>query len=162
MRIRHGVAQHAIKSRVRAIKNRTKGSGWQANWREHFCHSMTLKTSVFPLSIRLLFGPITSPTIKKSTSVSDLDSNQEADGGAKASRLMMPHARMVKLRKEGSPHRFIALWKHTRCSLRTLSFYLIRHKLKNVYIVRFRCKYPFVLFFTPCHISLFQVDLASH
>ena len=33
---------------------------------------------------------------------------------------------MVKLRKEGTPHRFIAL--STRCSLRTLSFYLIRHK----------------------------------
>ena len=43
-----------------------------------------------------------------------------------AQSLQMPHARMVKLRKEGSPHRFIALWKHTRCSLRTLSFYLIR------------------------------------
>ena len=70
----------------------------------------------------------------------------------------------LKLRKEfeGSPHRFIALWKHTRCSLRTLSFYLIRHKLKNDYIVRFRCKYPFFLFFTTSHISLLQVDLASH
>ena len=49
----------------------------------------------------------------------------------------------------------------TRCSLRSLSFYLIRHK--NDYIVRFRCKYPFLcLFFTTCHILLFRVDLASH
>ena len=46
VRIRHGVAQHAMKSRVRAYKNRAKGSGWHANWREHFCHSLTLKTSV--------------------------------------------------------------------------------------------------------------------
>ena len=51
------------------------------------------------------------------------------------------------------------LFGSTRCSLRTLSFYLIRHK--NDYIVRFRCKYPFFLFFTTCHILLFQVDLAS-
>ena len=89
VRIRHGVAQHAMKSRVRAYKNRAKGSGWQANWREHFSHSLTLKTSVFPLSIRLLFGPIKSPTIKKSTSVADLDSNQEVGGGAKASGCRM-------------------------------------------------------------------------
>ena len=73
--------------------------------------------------------------------------------------LQMPHARMVKLRKD-SPHRFIALWKHTCCSLRTLSFCLIRHK--NDFVVRFRCKYPLFLFFTTCHILLFQVDLASH
>ena len=52
------------------------------------------------------------------------------------------------------------LFASTRCSLRTLSFYLIRHK--NDHIVRFRCKYPFFLFFTTCHILLFQVDLASH
>ena len=89
VRIRHGVAPHAMKSRVRAYKNRAKGSGWQANWREHFCHSLTLKTSVFPLSIRLIFGPITSPTIKKSTSAADLDSNQEVGGGAKASGCRM-------------------------------------------------------------------------
>ena len=56
---------------------------------EHFCHSLTLRTSVFPLSIRLLFGPITRPTIKKSTSVADLDSNQEVGGGAKASGCLM-------------------------------------------------------------------------
>ena len=59
------------------IQKPTKGSGWQANWREHFCLSPTLKTCLFPLSIRLLFRPITSPAIKKSTPVADLDSNQE-------------------------------------------------------------------------------------
>ena len=108
VRIRHGVAQYAMKSRVRAYKNRAKGSGWQANWREHFCHSPTLKTSVFPLSIRLLFGPITSPTIKKSTSVADLDSNQEVGGGAKASG-----SRMFKWWSSGKKAlrtRFIALY----------------------------------------------------
>ena len=85
VRICHGAAQHVMKSRVRAYKNCEEGSGWQANWREHFCHSLTLKTSFFPLSIRFLFGPITNPTIKKSTSVTDLDSNQEVGGRAKAS-----------------------------------------------------------------------------
>ena len=117
MRIRHGVAQYAVKSRVRAYKNRAKGSGWQANWREHFCHSLKVKTSFFPLSIRLLFGPITSPTSEISTPVADLDSNQEVGGGAKGKSLRMPQARMVKLRKEGTPHRFIALWKHSLLSL---------------------------------------------
>ena len=119
VRIRHGVAQHAMKSRVRAYKIRAKGSGWQANWREHFCHSLTLKTSVFPLWIRFLSGPITSSTTKKSTSVADLDSNQEVDGGAKACTCRM--LEWWSSGKKGSPHRFIALWKHIRCSLRTLS-----------------------------------------
>ena len=64
---------------------------------------------------------------------------------------------MVKLRKEALRTDSLLF---TRCSLRTLNFYLIRHK--NNYIVRFRCKYPLFLFFTTCHISLFQVDLASH
>ena len=155
VRIRHGVSPHAMKSRVCAYKNRAKGSGWQANWREHFCHSLTLKTSVFPLSIRLIFGPITSPTIKKSTSAADLDSNQEVGGGAKASG-----CRMLEWWSSGKKALRTDSLLFTRCSLRTLSFYLIRHK--NDYIVRFRCKYQFFLFFTTCHISLFQVDLGSH
>ena len=62
--IYHGVAQQVIKSRVRAYKNRANGSGWQANWREHFCHSQTLKTSFFPLSIRLLSDPSQVPQLK--------------------------------------------------------------------------------------------------
>ena len=149
VRIRHGVAQYAVKSRVRAYKNRAKGSGWQANWREHFCHSLTVKTSFFPLSIRLLFGPITSPTSEISTPVADLDSNQEVGGGAKASgcrRLELWSSGKKALRTDS------LLFGSSRCSLRTLSFYLIRHK--NDYIVRFRCKYPFFLFFTTCHILL--------
>ena len=68
----------------------------------------------------------------------------------------MPYARVVKLRKEGSPHRFIALH-----SLLSSHFEFLPDKHKNDYIVRFRCKHPFFLFFTTCHISLFQVDLAS-
>ena len=157
VRIRHGVAQYAMKSRVRAYKNRAKGSGWQANWREHFCHSLTLKTSVFPLSIRLLFGPITSLTVKKI--------NVCGRPGQPGSRwwrksLRIPHVRMVKLRKlkKALRTRFIALY-----SLLSSHFEFLPDKRhKNDYIVRFRCKYPFFLFFTTCHISLFQVDLASH
>ena len=119
VRIRHGVAQHAMKSRVRAYNNRAKGSGWQANWREHFCRSLTLKTSVFPLSIRLHLGPITSPTIKKSTSVADVDSNQEVGGGAKASG-----CRMFEWWSSGKKALRTDSLLFTRCSLRTLSFYL--------------------------------------
>ena len=54
-RIRHGVARHVMESRVRAYKKkRAKGDGrWVASEpAEHFCHSLTLKTSFFPLSIR--------------------------------------------------------------------------------------------------------------
>ena len=68
VRIRHGIAQHVMKSRIRAHKNRANiGTGWQANWREHLCYSPTLKTSCsfFPLSIRLLLGPITSRIIAR-------------------------------------------------------------------------------------------------
>ena len=115
VRIRHGVGQHVMKSGVRTYKNRAKGSGWQANWQEPFCHSLTLKTSFFPLLIRLLFGPITSPTSKISTAVADLDSNQEVGGGAKASGCLK--LEWWSSGKKASPHRFIALWKHTGVAL---------------------------------------------
>ena len=114
VRIRHGVAQYAVKSRVRAYKNRAKGSGWQANWREHFCHSLAVKTSFFPLSIRLLFGPITSPTSEIINACSWPGLQPGSRWWCKS--LRMPQARMVKLRKEGTPHRFIALWKHSLLS----------------------------------------------
>ena len=151
------VAQHAMKSRVRAYKNRAKGSGWQANWRERFCHSLTLKTSVFPFSIRLLFGPITSPTIKKWTSVADLDSNQEVGGGAKASGC-----------------RKLEWWSSGKKALRTDSllfgstlvalFALWVFSWEGTRMITFSDSgaNPFFLFFTTCHISPFQVDLASH
>ena len=131
--VRHGVAQHAMKSRVRAYKNRAKGSGGQANWREHFCRSLTLKTSIFPLSIRLLFGPITSPTIKKSTCVSDLDSNQEVDGGQKPPDAACSNGEARERRLSAPLH--CSLEAH---SLLSSHFELIRHKLKDNYIVRFR------------------------
>ena len=160
MRIRHGIAQHVMKSRVRAYKNRAKGSGWQANWREHFYHSLTLKTSFFPLSIRLLFGPITIPQFKNQRLYLTLTPTRKWVVAQKPPDAASSNGEAQERRLSYPAHRFIALWKHIRCSLRTLSFYLIRHK--NDYIVRFRCKYSFFLFFTTCDISLFQVDLASH
>ena len=67
-----------MKSRVRAYKNRAKWH-WVASEQvgTFFCYSQTLKTSFFPLSIRLLFGAKASLTIKRSTTVDHLDSYQE-------------------------------------------------------------------------------------
>ena len=144
VQIRHGVARHTIESRVRAYKNRAKGTGWQVNRWEHFCHSLTLKTSFFPLSIRLLFGAISGPKIEKEHLLLSWTLTRTRSW---CKYLWMRLARMVKFRIERRPSATIdcSLGEHSYYQLFELVLWVMVRR-KNDCTVILRRIYPFFLF----------------